>query len=83
MAHTHLLQHPFAVVAQLLVGDEDDHSLGLRASADGKNMHVARTRAHTECPRHGSGASLVASTPSAHVVYEGGCMPNDDVGEIF
>ena len=36
MVHTHLLQHLFAVVAQLLVGDEDDHSLGLRASTDGK-----------------------------------------------
>ena len=36
MAHTHLLQHLFAVVAQLLVGDEDDRSLGLRASIDGK-----------------------------------------------
>ena len=37
-AHTHLLQHLFAVVAQLLVavGDEDDRSLGLRASTDGK-----------------------------------------------
>ena len=36
MVHTHLLQHLFAVVAQLLVGDEDDRSLGLRASTDGK-----------------------------------------------
>ena len=35
-AHTHLLQHLFAVVAQLLVGDEDDRSLCLRASTDGK-----------------------------------------------
>ena len=37
-AHTHLLQHLFAIVAQLLVtvGDEDDRSLGLRASTDGK-----------------------------------------------
>ena len=35
-AHTHLLQHLFAVVAQLLVGDEDNCSLGLRASTDGK-----------------------------------------------
>ena len=35
-AHTHLLQHLFAVVAQLLVGDEDNRSLGLRASTDGK-----------------------------------------------
>ena len=35
-AHTHLLQHLFAVVAQLLVGDKDDRSLGLRASTDGK-----------------------------------------------
>ena len=76
-AHTHLLQHLFAVVSQLLVGDEDDRSLGLRASTDGK----ARTRARMECPRRG--ASPVASTPSAHIVYEGGCMPNNDVGEIF
>ena len=36
MAHTHLLQHLFAVVAQLLVGDEDDRSLSLRASTDEK-----------------------------------------------
>ena len=37
-AHTHLLQHLFVVVAQLLVAvrDEDDRSLGLRASTDGK-----------------------------------------------
>ena len=35
-APTHLLQHLFAVVAQLLVGDKDDRSLGLRASTDGK-----------------------------------------------
>ena len=35
-AHTHLLQHLFAIVTQLLVGDEDDRSLGLRASTDGK-----------------------------------------------
>ena len=34
--HTHLLQHLFAVVAQLLVGDVDERSLGLRASTDGK-----------------------------------------------
>ena len=34
--HTHLLQHLFAVIAQLLVGGEDDHNLGLRASTDGK-----------------------------------------------
>ena len=36
--HTHLLQHLFAVVAQLqvAVGDEDDRSLGLRASTDRK-----------------------------------------------
>ena len=34
--HTHLLQNLFAVVPQLLVGDEDDRSLGLRASTDGK-----------------------------------------------
>ena len=38
MAHTHLLQHLFAIVAQLLVAveDEDNRSLGLRASTDGK-----------------------------------------------
>ena len=35
-AHPHLLQHPFAAVAQLLAGDEDDRNLGLRASTDGK-----------------------------------------------
>ena len=33
---THLLQHLFSVIAQRLVRDEDDHSLGLRASTDGK-----------------------------------------------
>ena len=36
IAPMHLLQHLFAVVAQLLVGDEDDRNLGLRASTDGK-----------------------------------------------
>ena len=35
-APTHLLQHLFVVVAQRLVGDEDDRSLGLRASTYGK-----------------------------------------------
>ena len=35
-AHTHLLQHLFAVVAQLLVRDEDDRNLGLMASTDGE-----------------------------------------------
>ena len=35
-AAMHLLQHLFAVVAQLLVEDEDDRSLGLRASTNGK-----------------------------------------------
>ena len=42
-AHTHLLQHLFVVVAQLLVGDEDDHNLGLRASTDGQTRTL---RAH-------------------------------------
>ena len=36
MVPTHLLQPLFAVIAQRLVGDEDDRSLGLRASTDGK-----------------------------------------------
>ena len=35
-APTHLLQDLFVVVSQRLAGDEDDHSLGLRASTDGK-----------------------------------------------
>ena len=35
-APTHLLQHLFVVVAQRLAEDEDDRSLGLRASTDGK-----------------------------------------------
>ena len=35
-APTHPLQHLFAVVAQRLVGDKDDRSLGLRASTNGK-----------------------------------------------
>ena len=35
-AHTHLLLDLFAVVAQLLVEDNDDRSLSLRASIDGK-----------------------------------------------
>ena len=35
-APTHLLHHLFVVVAQQLAGDEGDHSLGLRASTDGK-----------------------------------------------
>ena len=44
-AHTHLLQHLFAVVSQLLVGDEDDRSLGLRASTDGKT-HTLHAHKH-------------------------------------
>ena len=44
-AHTHLLQHLFAVVAQLLVGDEDDRSLGLRASTDEKTR-MLHTHGH-------------------------------------
>ena len=44
-AHTHLLQHLFVVVAQLLVGDEDDRSLGLRASTDGK-AHTLHAHEH-------------------------------------
>ena len=39
-AHTHLLQHLFAVVAQLLVEDEDDRSLGLRASTTTRTLHA-------------------------------------------
>src|SRR5215216_3524745 len=35
-APMHLLQHLFVVVAQRLVGDEGDRSLGLRSSTDGK-----------------------------------------------
>ena len=71
-APTHLLQHLFAVVAQLLVRDEDDRSLGLRASTDGKHTHAACTRVRTEFPRRGT--SPDASTPSAYIVYQGGCM---------
>ena len=78
MAPTHLLQHLFAVVAQRLAGDKDDRNLGLRASTDGK-ARTLQTHEHLR-----SAHDVVhASTPSAHVVYEGGCMPNDDVGEIF
>ena len=44
-APTHLLQHLFAVVAQLLVADEDDRSLGLRASTDGKT-HTLHAHEH-------------------------------------
>ena len=40
--HTHLLQHLFAVVAQLLVEDE---GLGLRASTDGKT-HTLHAHKH-------------------------------------
>ena len=35
-APTNLLQHLFVVVAQLLVEEDDDRSLGLRGSNDGK-----------------------------------------------
>ena len=35
-APMHLLKHLFPVVSQRLAGDEDDRSLGLRASTDGK-----------------------------------------------
>ena len=44
-AHMHLLQHLFAVVSQLLVGDEDDRSLGLRVSTDGKT-HMLHAHEH-------------------------------------
>ena len=47
MVHTHLLQHLFAIVTQLLVGDEDDRSLGLRASTDGKTRTL---HAHEHVP---------------------------------
>ena len=43
--HTHLLQHLFAVVAQLLVGDKDDHNLGLRSSTNGKT-HTLHAHEH-------------------------------------
>ena len=36
----HLLQHLFVVVAQRLVGDEDDCSLGHRASTNGKTRKL-------------------------------------------
>ena len=42
-APTRLLQHLFAIVSQRLVRDEDDRSLGLRASTDGKTWTL---RAH-------------------------------------
>ena len=45
-AHTHLLQHLFAVIAQLLVGDEDDSSLGLTASTMEKHAHEHIRSAH-------------------------------------
>ena len=41
----HLLQHLFAFVAQLLVGYEDDRSLGLRASTNGKTR-MLHTHGH-------------------------------------
>ena len=45
--HTHLLQHLFVVVAQLLVGDEDDRNLGLRASTGGKT-HTLHAHEHVQ-----------------------------------
>ena len=45
MAHTHLLQHLFAVVAQRLVRGKDDRSLGLRDSTDGKT-HTLHAHEH-------------------------------------
>ena len=47
MAPTHLLQHLFAVVAQRLAGVEDDRSLGLRASTDGKT-HTLHAHEHIQ-----------------------------------
>ena len=50
-APTHLLQHLFAVVAQRLVGDEDDRNVGLRPTTNGKSLtlhaheHVRSTHA--------------------------------------
>ena len=82
MAHMHLLQHLFAVVAQLLVGEETTAASALELAPMEKHARCTHTSTYG-VPRHGGGASPVASTPSAHVVYQGGCMPNDDVGEIF
>ena len=49
-AHTHLLQHLFVVVAQLLVGDEDDRRLILRASTEhirsAHDVVVVRPQSH-------------------------------------
>ena len=80
-AHTHLLQHLFAVVAQLLVGDEDDRSLGLRASTDGKTCTLL---AH----EHIRSTQDVVVVPSRLYSFCARCLSrrlhaNDDVGEIL
>ena len=82
MAHTHLLQHLFAVVAQLLVGDEDDRNLGLRASTDGKTRML---HAHEHIR---SAHNVVVVRPSRLYSFCTCCLSrrlhaNDDVGEIF
>ena len=82
-AHTHLLQHLFAVVAQLLVEDEDDHSLGLRASTNGKTRTL-----HTHTSTHGVLTTWWWCVPSRLYSFCARCLSrrlhaNDDVGEIF
>ena len=56
------LQHLFAVVAQLLVGDEDDRSLGLRASTDGKTRTL---HAHEHIR---SAHDVVVVRPQSHLL---------------
>ena len=67
-AHMHLLQHLFAVVAQLLVGDEDDRNLGLRASTDGKtrmlHAHEHIRSAHDMVVVHSQSPLLLLRTLS-------------------
>ena len=70
--HTHLLQHLFAVIAQLLVGDEDDRSLGLRARTDRKtrtlHAHEHIRSAHDMVVVHPQSPLLLLCTLSIKAV---------------
>ena len=79
--HTHLLQHLFTVIAQLLVEDEDDRSLGLK--------ELAPMEKHARCTHTSTyGVPTTWCVPSRLYSFCARCLSrrlhaNDDVGEIF
>ena len=82
-APMHLLKHLFPVVSQRLAGDEDDRSLGLRASTDGKTRTL-----HTHEHIWSAHDVVVVHPQSPLLLLRARCLSrrlhaNDDVGEIF